>query len=59
MERELSGKERQWHAICCEAGTRPPEKDGRKNASDLFITTGFPPAIKIDGEMRPQLPSSR
>jgi twitching motility protein PilU len=25
-----------------------------KKASDLFITTGFPPAIKIDGEVRPQ-----
>ncbi len=24
-------------------------------ASDLFITTGFPPAIKIDGEVRPQM----
>jgi twitching motility protein PilU len=24
-------------------------------ASDLFITTGFPPAIKIDGEIRPQM----
>ncbi|MEQ1581839.1 MAG: PilT/PilU family type 4a pilus ATPase [Steroidobacteraceae bacterium] len=25
-----------------------------KNGSDLFITSGFPPAIKIDGEIRPQ-----
>src|SRR5882672_8527446 len=25
-----------------------------KKASDLFITSGFPPAIKIDGEIRPQ-----
>ncbi|MGB8327680.1 MAG: PilT/PilU family type 4a pilus ATPase [Steroidobacteraceae bacterium] len=25
-----------------------------KKASDLFITMGFPPAIKIDGEVRPQ-----
>ena len=25
-----------------------------KKASDLFITAGFPPAIKIDGEVRPQ-----
>jgi twitching motility protein PilU len=25
-----------------------------KSASDLFITAGFPPAIKIDGEVRPQ-----
>lgn len=25
-----------------------------RNASDLFITAGFPPAIKIDGEVRPQ-----
>jgi twitching motility protein PilU len=25
-----------------------------KKGSDLFITTGFPPAIKIDGEVRPQ-----
>lgn len=24
-----------------------------KNASDLFITTGFPPAMKIDGKMTP------
>jgi twitching motility protein PilU len=24
-------------------------------ASDLFITAGFPPAIKIDGEVRPQM----
>ena len=36
-----------------------------KKASDLFITAGFPPAIKIDGEIRPQsraradAPSSR
>src|SRR6201989_3051361 len=25
-----------------------------KKASDMFITAGFPPAIKIDGEIRPQ-----
>ncbi|RKZ37749.1 MAG: type IV pili twitching motility protein PilT [Gammaproteobacteria bacterium] len=25
----------------------------QKNASDLFITTGFPPAMKIDGKMTP------
>jgi twitching motility protein PilU len=25
-----------------------------KKGSDLFITSGFPPAIKIDGELRPQ-----
>jgi len=25
-----------------------------RKASDLFITAGFPPAIKIDGEIRPQ-----
>ena len=25
-----------------------------KNASDLFLTAGFPPAVKIDGEVRPQ-----
>jgi twitching motility protein PilU len=25
-----------------------------KKASDLFITCGFPPAIKVDGEIRPQ-----
>jgi twitching motility protein PilU len=25
-----------------------------KKASDLFVTAGFPPAIKIDGEIRPQ-----
>jgi twitching motility protein PilU len=25
-----------------------------RKGSDLFITTGFPPAIKIDGELRPQ-----
>src|ERR1700723_3551654 len=25
-----------------------------KKASDLCITAGFPPAIKIDGEVRPQ-----
>ena len=25
-----------------------------KKASDLFITAGFPPAVKIDGEVRPQ-----
>ncbi|MEO7404062.1 MAG: type IV pili twitching motility protein PilT, partial [Burkholderiales bacterium] len=24
-----------------------------KKASDLFITTGFPPAIKIDGRITP------
>ncbi len=26
----------------------------QKNGSDLFITTGFPPAIKIDGKIVPQ-----
>src|SRR4029079_1345026 len=26
-----------------------------RKASDLFITAGFPPAIKIDGEVRPQM----
>src|ERR1035441_4885147 len=26
-----------------------------RQASDLFITAGFPPAIKIDGEIRPQM----
>ena len=26
-----------------------------KKASDLFITAGFPPAIKVDGEIRPQI----
>ena len=25
-----------------------------KKASDLFITAGFPPAIKVDGEIKPQ-----
>ncbi len=25
-----------------------------RKGSDLFITTGFPPAIKVDGELRPQ-----
>src|SRR6187551_3400830 len=25
-----------------------------RKASDLFITAGFPPAVKIDGEIRPQ-----
>src|SRR5690606_32074010 len=25
-----------------------------RKGSDLFITSGFPPAIKIDGEIRPQ-----
>ncbi len=25
-----------------------------RKGSDLFITSGFPPAIKIDGEVRPQ-----
>ena len=25
-----------------------------RKASDLFITSGFPPAIKLDGELRPQ-----
>ena len=25
-----------------------------KKGSDLFITSGFSPAIKIDGEIRPQ-----
>ncbi len=25
-----------------------------RKGSDLFITTGFPPAIKVDGEIRPQ-----
>src|SRR5450755_4393513 len=26
-----------------------------RKASDLFITAGFPPAIKVDGEIRPQM----
>ena len=26
---------------------------GQKKASDLFITCGFPPAMKIDGKMTP------
>jgi twitching motility protein PilU len=26
-----------------------------RHASDLFITAGFPPAIKVDGEIRPQM----
>jgi len=26
-----------------------------RKASDLFITAGFPPAIKVDGELRPQM----
>ena len=26
---------------------------GRKQASDLFITVGFPPAMKIDGDVQP------
>jgi len=26
-----------------------------RSGSDLFITSGFPPAIKIDGEVRPQM----
>ena len=25
-----------------------------RKGSDLFITSGFPPAIKVDGEIRPQ-----
>ena len=25
----------------------------QKNASDLFITVGFPPAMKIDGKVTP------
>src|SRR5579871_1532413 len=29
-----------------------------RQASDLFITAGFPPAIKIDGEVRPQMERS-
>ena len=29
-----------------------------RQASDLFITAGFPPAIKIDGEIRPQMERS-
>ncbi len=27
----------------------------QKNASDLFITSGFPPAMKIDGQMTPMM----
>src|SRR5246127_1973450 len=26
-----------------------------RKASDLFVTAGFPPAIKLDGEVRPQM----
>ena len=29
-----------------------------KNASDLFITAGFPPAMKIDGKMTPVAPQA-
>jgi twitching motility protein PilU len=29
-----------------------------RQASDLFVTAGFPPAIKIDGEIRPQMERS-
>ena len=27
----------------------------QKNGSDLFISAGFPPAIKVDGAMTPSL----
>jgi twitching motility protein PilU len=30
-----------------------------RQASDLFITANFPPAIKIDGEIRPQRSARR
>ena len=30
-----------------------------KKASDLFITAGFPPAIKIDGRVSPVVNSDR
>ena len=30
-----------------------------RKGSDLFITAGFPPAIKIDGEVRPQTEQGR
>jgi pilus retraction protein PilT len=32
----------------------PAAAHGREKGSDLFITAGFPPAIKVDGEIRPQ-----
>jgi Tfp pilus assembly pilus retraction ATPase PilT len=58
-ERELSGKEfRQWNAIKLKLVQDLLKKMVEKNGSDLFITAGFPPAIKIDGEIRPQ-PSGR
>ena len=36
------------------AGVAKRAQSSRK-ASDLFITAGFPPAIKLDGEIRPQM----
>ena len=30
-----------------------------KKASDLFLTAGFPPALKVDGEVRPQSERAR
>jgi Tfp pilus assembly ATPase PilU len=42
--------ERDRHSI----HVRPAAPDGAKKGSDLFITAGFPPAIKIDGKMTPQ-----
>ena len=29
------------------------EVDASENASDLFVTVGFPPAMKIDGKVTP------
>jgi Tfp pilus assembly ATPase PilU len=31
----------------------------QKKGSDLFITAGFPPAMKIDGKMTPASPRNR
>ena len=31
---------------------RAPEAGGQQKGSDLFITAGFPPTIKVDGKMR-------
>jgi twitching motility protein PilU len=29
----------------------------KKNASDLFLTAGFPPAVKLDGQITPMMPT--
>ena len=57
-EAQLQGAEQGQHLMDREQAIRLMQDLLRrmveKKGSDLFITAGFPPAIKVDGEIRPQ-----